>query len=1208
MASRSIAMGLLRGAAAELQRLRVVRGTHRRTDRQRRAALLAFAMALHLIPNEASGAELSFFGGFHPDLRGRTPTLADIDGDGDVDALFSEGGQAFLVENTGGPSRLAFADHTQDPFGLLLPGLTSPLAVVDIDGDGDQDVFAGFSGETYFYENTGTATVPAFGIGLASPFGLPDVGSWAEPSFADTDGDGDLDALVGTSGGNTQFFENTGTVTAPAFGPATASPFGLESPASGGVPRLVDIDDDGDLDAFRTRSGPGGPSFQENTGSSLVPTFALVTQAPFALPQTRWGTTLDVADLDGDGDFDIILLGDDDEIGLETRSGVLLANTGTSATPRFASPTPSKNPFGLPDFFYESVLRFADIDGDGDYEAFVGEYEGYVWQLHNGGTPQTPRLGAGNPFGIGAHDARGQGRVALVDIDGDGDLDVFVGGDYDGRVRFFENTGAPLSPSFAVELREPFGLVGRFSYGGPAFVDIDGDGDEDAFLGNNGFFRNTGSASAPAFVLEGQLAQPASHGSFDPVRFVDIDGDGDPDQFVFDGGVYLSENTGTATAPAFASSVADPFGLAIPDAEHGDFGDLDGDGDLDALIGDEHGVAWWAENVGTSSVPTFSAPTTLPFGLTKFPEHVAPNLADIDGDGDLDAFLATLYGFVAFFENTGSPSAPAFSPGVHAAHLVPKVYSYSGPSFADIDGDGDLDALVGDSYGDTILFANTGTPSTPAMASASTNPFGLVRNPNEAWTRPAFGDIDGDGDLDAMIGDNYGDLYFSSNTGSSNAPAFAAPTPFPFGLIWTDYNAAPELVDLDEDGDLDLVNGDYYGNAVFFENTGAATSPAFAAPVFNPYGIPRVYKKTSPTFVDIDGDGDLDYFAGVYFGQTYFARNGISVGAAPMPFLEYKVKEGDRTGENGILPSTCNLTIDDPLFDFGSGPSAENYRVSLVRTLSLPADREGSGATDLDATRLLGLLIRGSAKGALPPSSGQFTPARKHAKRTGVFARILDPHLHDGSGRHTVRVDTKKETRLLIPTGHAVGGVPAPATGITNAYKCYKVKASGGGSDTGSLQDVKGKEQRNLQVVLEDGFADGQGHPLFGDGRRFDLRNVVELCNPVKLSNVDQSEQDATGATRSSTCETQGYAIAQPATSLLCWRIRSSRLVLEQPWTFQAPPLPIDPKQEKHRKRLHSKGEGVHLDHDLEAPDVVNTAKEAQVCFPADITDPGTIK
>ncbi|MBX9256370.1 VCBS repeat-containing protein, partial [Desmonostoc muscorum CCALA 125] len=91
---------------------------------------------------------------------------------------------------------------------------------------------------------------PNFIAPITNPFGLTDVGTYAAPTFADIDNDGDLDAFVGNGDGNTNFYRNTGTATAPSFTLEATNPFGLTNVVNYAVPTLADIDDDGDLDAF----------------------------------------------------------------------------------------------------------------------------------------------------------------------------------------------------------------------------------------------------------------------------------------------------------------------------------------------------------------------------------------------------------------------------------------------------------------------------------------------------------------------------------------------------------------------------------------------------------------------------------------------------------------------------------------------------------------------------------------------------------------------------------------------------------------------------------------------------------------------------------------------------------------------------------------------------------------------------------------------
>src|SRR5689334_18640660 len=96
------------------------------------------------------------------------------------------------------------------------------------------------------------------------------------------------------------------------------------------------------------------------------------------------------------------------------------------------------------------------------------------------------------------------------------------------------------------------------------------------------------------------------------------------------------------------------------------------------------------------------------------------------------------------------PGTPVFSGPVANSYGLGDVGPWARPTFADIDGDGDLDAIIGEIYGDTLVYLNTGSASAPAFSAAPlTNPYGLT---NVGYSsNPSFVDIDGDGDLDAII-------------------------------------------------------------------------------------------------------------------------------------------------------------------------------------------------------------------------------------------------------------------------------------------------------------------------------------------------------------------------------------------------------------------------------------------------------------------------
>nr|MDZ8063515.1 VCBS domain-containing protein [Nostoc sp. EkiNYC01] len=435
-------------------------------------------------------------------------------------------------------------------------------------------------------------------------------------------------------------------------------------------------------------------------------------------------------------------------------------------------------------------------------------------------------------------------------------------------------------PRFLNIITNPFGLTDVGNYAAPTLADIDGDGDLDAFVseafGNTLFYRNSGSATNPQFAAPSTNPFGLNNVGFSAApTFADIDGDGDLDVFVGDGqgNTLFYRNTGSATNPQFAALSTNPFGLTdVGYSAAPTFADIDGDGDLDAFVGNFDGNTLFYRNTGSATNPQFAASSTNPFGLTDVGNYAKPTLADIDGDGDLDAFVGERFGNTLFYRNTGSATNPQFAAPSTNPFGLTDVGNYASPTLADIDGDGDLDAFVGERYGNTVLFQNQPAAPPPAkFRPPSTNPFGL--NNVGFSAAPTFADIDGDGDLDAFVGNRYGNTLFYRNTGTATNPQFAAPGTNPFGLTDVGYLAKPTFADIDGDGDLDAFVGNQNGNTLFYRNTGTATNPQFAASGTNPFGLTDVGPYATPTFADIDGDGDLDAFVGNLDGDTLFFEN-----------------------------------------------------------------------------------------------------------------------------------------------------------------------------------------------------------------------------------------------------------------------------------------------------------------------------------------------
>jgi hypothetical protein len=597
-------------AARELARLRRIRGPGRRTARRIARAQLALAAAILAAGpggEEAQARSPVFVNPLLPfglaDVGDEaSPDFADLDGDGDLDALVGNSeGDLLFFENIGTRASPAFGAPLLNPFGLVatFSDLATPV-FADIDGDGDLDVFMGSAlGQTTFHRNIGSASGPSFDPAVVSGFGYAAL--HASLAFADLDGDGDLDAVIGDGSGDTFYRQNVGTPADAQFAGAVVDAFGLAGVGSQSSPRFGDLDGDGDLDAL-IGNEVGDLHFFANTGTVQAPAFAPALTNPFGLGDVGESAAPAVADLDADGDADILA-------GASSGNVVLFANVGTKAAQAFLGPVP------IPEVEGRASPTFGDIDGDGDLDALIGFSlaDGGMTLFRNTGTASAPRFeetGVANPAGL-VPPVYGDPTPALADLDGDGDLDVVAGSQ--AGVFTFENTGSALVPEFAAPVAGPAGLEAVFA-SSPTVADLDADGDLDAFVGN----------------LAGETLHLA--------------------------------NTGTAQSPGFAAPTTNPFGLpTLGGSARPSFGDVDGDGDLDFLGGGSAGTLTFAKNRGKPDAPAFAPPVTDPFGLTEIGESTEPAFADVDADGDVDLFVAVLEGSkgrTMFFANL-TPLCPA---------------------------------------------------------------------------------------------------------------------------------------------------------------------------------------------------------------------------------------------------------------------------------------------------------------------------------------------------------------------------------------------------------------------------------------------------------------------------------------------------------------------------------------------------------------------
>lgn len=282
-----------------------------------------------------------------------------------------------------------------------------------------------------------------------------------------------------------------------------------------------------------------------------------------------------------------------------------------------------------------------------------------------------------------------------------------------------------------------------------------------------------------------------------------------------------------------------------------------------------------------SSAQNFDAPQTNPFNLSAINQLAASAFVDLDNDGDMDLLVGEYYGALKYFQNVGTSANPSFANATTNPFGLDSTYQYAFPTFVDIDADGDMDLFVGEYYGNIMYFKNIGSATNPQFNTPQSNPFGLTHS--NYFAIPTFADLDGDGDMDLLVGEMYGGMKYYKNTGTSVNPQFAAPQNNPFGLSATSVFAAPDFVDIDGDGDMDLFVGEYYGAIEYFKNTGTATSPQFDNPLSNPFGLTSVSYYAFPAFADLDGDGDQDLMVNEYYGNfEYFKNLQTSIGIADL--------------------------------------------------------------------------------------------------------------------------------------------------------------------------------------------------------------------------------------------------------------------------------------------------------------------------------------
>ncbi len=573
------------------------------------------------------------------------------------------------------------------------------------------------------------------------------------------------------------------------------------------------------------------------------------------------------------------------------------------------------NQDGLPDIFTYGIggikvyKNTGDAMGGHQWELFksllYSEYPGA-----NGGT--------GNLY-VSSSDI-----PAIVDVDGDGDTDILtfhIGGE---RMEYhknmsMENYGIPDSLEFVV-MNECWGNF------------REDENTNSIILNSNLFPCGSGGSNVdnPELSEGGSttllIEEKNSRHAGSTILALDMNNSGVMDLIIGDisfpnlvmlanGGTSVNTNSPIVSVDYNFPSNSTPSSLSLFPAGFFVDGDHDGVKDLIVapnakIVSENQKSVWRYRNIGTNNNPTFvfQERDFLQKEMIEAGSGSIPVVLDVNGDGLKDLIVANFFNYkptidkesgFMYFQNTGSMAAPVLTYvdsdkfGIKSLGIGLRAI----PTFGDLDGDGDLDMLVGEESGKVHLFINEAGAGNPI--SFSTPVYNIQDNTGTvisagSYSAPTLVDLDRDGLLDLVIGTKNGTLLYYKNTGSSAAFQFTLKNDM-LGNI----DVAPSSPDgyavphfLDHEGEWHLFLGGRSGRLDYYTGIEGNLTPGFDFG-FSSIGYASIDMEGYSAFAisDMDNDGNYDLFAGGDLGgvDLFESDPNSSVGFEPVEIPQDKI-------------------------------------------------------------------------------------------------------------------------------------------------------------------------------------------------------------------------------------------------------------------------------------------------------------------------------
>jgi len=705
-------------------------------------------------------------------------TLGDIDGDGLLDALAasSSGDGMFWYE---------YPNWTKHPI-RASGSWTTDMQTADIDGDGDPDVIIPNSAGLQWYENP-------------RPLGNPRTDPWIEHligaqganhhdvEVADIEGDSDLDIVSRTKSGGDSFLWRQET-------PVSWTRIEVAY-ADGEGTALGDLDGDGDLDVAHN----GFWVEQINTETWISHTI-----------DTNWAgdVGVEIADIDGNGNPDV----------------VLAPSESSGRMSWYETADPVNGPWVEhaidPTVTYMHTFEAGDMDGDGDLDLATAE-------MHQSSDPDEVsvyrNLGGGLSWTQVVVATSGSHNIRVGDIGNDGDLDIF-GANWNESapnsavIEIWENqlVGGILS----LDLWQRHILETSLSWQA-VFVDgrdLNGDALPDLISGG-WWYPNPGT-------LGGAWSRQTIGAPLHNMAAVhDLDNDGDQDVLGTNGQVagedfHWAQNDGSGQF-----SILDITNGAMG----GDFLQGVSVGQVVAGGTEEILLSWHNGSGGTSMFSIPADPTVAVWPLSQISPTTNQEqipIGDLDGDFDTDVHLGSDW---LRQDTPGSFSAQA---GVVLSSGVPDRVV-----LADINQDGDLDAVIGVEFGQLLVWAENqgqGASWTEHVIASDVDYFSVDAS-----------DMDGDGDVDVVGGAHLGngEVFVYENVDGGNT--WITHTVDSGDTVVIDHHDGTRLVDMDLDGDLDIISVGWSPRSlVIYENLAIALGDVVAPTVDSVFSVGDSHRVT----------------------------------------------------------------------------------------------------------------------------------------------------------------------------------------------------------------------------------------------------------------------------------------------------------------------------------------------------------------------------